>query len=392
MKSFVPTPLHQKKLRIAQVAPLFERIPAKKYGGTERVIYALTEELVKMGHDVTLFASGDSITSAKLISVLPKSLRESGDLGDLYSPNGWLMLNSALPYSMQDEFDIIHDHNLTSLPAANISRTPVVSTIHGVPYSNPGHLALYESMNNVNYVAISHAQKKPAPKINWAGTVYNGTLYGNYPFSKNFGNYLLFVGRISKQKGVHIAIEVAQKLNLPLIIAAKLENAEGNMEYFKESIEPHLNDQIQWIGEVDEQTRNQLMANALCFLHPITWPEPFGLTLAESMACGCPVIAMGLGSIPEIIQDGKTGFVVNTVDEMIEAVKKIKTIDRLTCRKYAFANFSPRIMAQGYVDIYNKILAKHHGKRQFTTITDKFSIEKKSTFIKPLFPNLPDID
>ncbi len=391
MKTILPP--SDKKLRIAQVAPLFERIPAKKYGGTERVIYALTEELVKMGHEVTLFASGDSLTSAKLISVQPKSLRESGDLGDIYLPNGWVMLNAGLPYTMQDDFDIIHDHhNLTSLPAANLSKTPVVVTVHGVPYNNPGHLTLYESMNNINYVAISNAQKKPAPKMNWAGTVYNGTLYGEYPFSHDFGNYLLFVGRISRQKGVHHAIEVAQKLDLPLIIAAKLEDAEGNLEYFKEFIEPHLNEKIQWIGEVDEVERNKLMANALCFLHPVTWPEPFGLTLAESMACGCPVVGFNMGSIPEVINDGKTGFVVNTVDEMIAAVKKIKTISRLECRKHAFANFSPSIMAKGYLDIYNKVLTKHQEQRHIKTIIDQYSQQKKTTFTRPILTALPDRD
>lgn len=352
-------------MRIAINSPIIERIPAKKYGGTERVIYALTEELVKMGHKVTLFASGDSITSAKLVSVFPRALREPGSgVSDIYGPNGWSMMNIGLPYTMQEEFDIIHEHhNIIAAPTANLSKTPVVMTIHGALDVDPSHSALYEAFNNINYVSISNSQARPAPKMNWAGTVYNGTLYGDYTFQKTPGDYLLFVGRISQQKGVHHAIEVAQKLDMPLIIAAKLENADGNIQYFKEKIEPHLNDKIRWIGEVDEKERNELMKNALCFLHPVTWSEPFGLTLAESMACGCPVVAFAKGSIPEIILNGKTGFVVNTVDEMVEAVKKVHTINREDCHTYALDNFNPRKMAEEYVKIYEKILAQKNQKQ-----------------------------
>jgi glycosyltransferase involved in cell wall biosynthesis len=348
-------------MKIAILAPIFERVPAKKYGGTERVVYALTEELVKMGHDVTLFASGDSITSAKLVSVQPKSLRESGmDVGNVYSPSGWLMLHVGLPYAMQDQFDIIHDNNnLISAPVANIAKTPVVMTIHGALNIDPSHVALYESMSNIGYISISKSQQRPAPHMNWLGTVYNGTLYGEYPFSQDNDGYLLFVGRISRQKGVHHAINVARKLNLPLIIAAKLEDAEGNMQYFHEFVEPYLNDKIRWIGEVDEVERNKLMSKALCFLHPVTWSEPFGLTLSESMACGCPVIAFGLGSIPEIIVDGKTGFVITPGDEdaMAEAVKRVGQLNRQDARAHAFANYSPRHMAQAYLQMYQKAIS-----------------------------------
>jgi glycosyltransferase involved in cell wall biosynthesis len=355
-------------MRIAINSPIIERIPAKKYGGTERVIYALTEELVKMGHQVTLFASGDSITSAKLVAVFPRALREPGSaVEDIYGPNGWSMINIGLPYIMQDEFDIIHEHhNIIAAPTANLSKTPVVMTIHGALDVDPSHKALYETMNNINYVSISHSQARPAPKMNWAGMVYNGTLYGNYSYQSQPGNYLLFVGRISQQKGVHHAIEVAQKLDLPLIIAAKLENADGNIQYFKEKIEPHLNQKIQWIGEVDEQQRNELMKKALCFLHPVTWSEPFGLTLAESMACGCPVVAFGLGSIPEIVVNGKTGFVVNTTEEMVEAIKKINLISRQSCHQYAMENFNPRKMAEEYVKIYRQVLAQKDQKKLST--------------------------
>jgi glycosyltransferase involved in cell wall biosynthesis len=346
-------------MKIAQIAPLFERVPAKKYGGTERVVHALTEELVRMGHEVTLFASGDSITSAKLVSVQPHSLRESGvDIGNIYQPTGWLLLHLGLPYTLQDEFDIIHDHhNRISLPTANLSKTPVIVTVHDPLNVDQSAVALMESMDTINYVSISHAQQTPAPHLNWVGNVYNGTLSGKYPFSEKPGKYLLFVGRMSERKGVHFAIEAAKKLNMPLIIAAKLDEADkGNHEYYHKHVEPHLSDQIRWVGEVDEEERNQLMSNALCLLHPVNFMEPFGLTLPEAMACGCPVVAFNKGSIPEIIKDGKTGFVVENVDQMVEAVKKIHTISRIYCRIYAFTHYNPRRMAEEYLTVYQQIL------------------------------------
>lgn len=339
-------------MKIAQIAPLIERVPPKKYGGTERVIYTLTEELVKMGHDVTLFASGDSITSAKLLSSYPKSLREA-KINDVYGTNVQQMLAIGMAYEMQDEFDIIHDHNgHMSLPTANIAKTPVVMTLHGA--FNPQNRRLFETLNKVHYVSISNSQRVPVPNLNYAGTVYNGLYLDNYPFSEEDEGYLLFVGRISMEKGVHHAIEVAQYLQLPLIIAAKLEAVD--MQYFKEYVEPKLSDQIKWIGEVDEEERNLLMSKALCFLHPVTWREPFGLTLIEAMATGCPVVAFNRGSIPEVIEHGKTGFVVEDAEEMIEAVSNIKQIKRADCRARALGEFNAEKMARGYLEIYEKIL------------------------------------
>lgn len=344
-------------MKIAQVAPIIERVPPKKYGGTERVVYNLTEELVKMGHQVTLFASGDSETSAKLFSVYPKALREVR-VDDIYGMNYWSLLNIGMAYEKQDEFDIIHDHNgHLSLPAANISKTPTVITLHGAFTAQ--NKPLFQAMNKPYYVSISDSQTHPAPKLHYAGTVYNGLNMENYPFSKSHDGYLLFVGRISMEKGVHIAIEAAQFLNLPLIIAAKLEAVD--MPYFQEYVGPKLSDQIKWIGEVDEEERNKLMSKALCFLHPVTWREPFGLTLIEALACGCPVVAMNKGSIPEIVENGKTGYVVEDVDEMIEAVNQIYKIDRGYCRKYALEKFSARRMAEGYVRVYEKIISETKG-------------------------------
>ncbi len=341
-------------LRIAQLAPIIERVPPRKYGGTERMIHALTEELVKRGHDVTLFASGDSKTSAKLVSVYPKPLR-GAKIAELYGANPWTMLNIGLAYKKQGEFDIIHDHNNNiSLPAANLSKTPVVMTFHGA--FSAASRKMFEQLNNIHLVAISNAQAAPVPNLNYAGMVYNGLNMEGYPFSSRSKGYLLFVGRISPEKGLHFAIEVAQYLDLPLIIAAKLEDIEIDVQYFREYIEPKLSDQVRWVGEVDDAQRNKLMSEAICFLHPVTWREPFGLTLIEAMACGCPVVAFRKGSIPEIVKDGLTGYVVEDTEQMVEAVNNIYRIDRRFCRNYARVTFSAGKMADGYENIYNRVL------------------------------------
>ncbi len=339
-------------MKIAQIAPLVERVPPKTYGGTERVVHALTEELVKLGHEVTLFASGDSVTSANLVSVYPVSLREAG-AKDLYGFNPWTALNIGLAYARQDEFDIIHDMmGSMSLPTANIARTPVVMTEHG-PIKRETR-KLYRTLRNPYIVTISNSQREPAPDLNYIGTVYNGLPMEHYPFSDDHDGYLLYVGRFTMDKGVHFAIEVAQDLNMPLILAAKLD--PHRQAYFDQFIKPHLSKKIRWVGEVDEEERNKLYSRAKAFLHPCTWREPFGLTLIEAMACGCPVIAMNKGAIPEIVKDGETGFVVEDVDEMINAVEEIDTIDRKQCRKHALTNFNAKKMAKEYEQIYKKIL------------------------------------
>lgn len=341
-------------MNILQIAPLVERVPPKKYGGTERVVHALTEELVQRGHDITLMASGDSVTSAKLISVYPRSLREA-NVKNLYGPNPWKMLHIGTAYQMQHLFDIIHDHNELSLPTANIAKTPVVFTIHGA--ITPDNRRLYERLSRPYFITISRAQTLHAPNIHTLGTIHNGLPMEHYPFSKRHKGYLLFVGRISPEKGVHYAIEVANDLDLPLTIAAKLDKANPHdTQYFYEYIQPQLSDQIRWAGEVDEKERNMLMSKALCMLHPITWREPFGLTLIEGMACGCPIVAFNKGSIPEIIVDGKTGFIVDDLAEMIACVEHIEVINRAYCRSYALQHFNAKRMTDEYEAIYKRIL------------------------------------
>ncbi len=344
---------YRNKLKIAQIAPISERVPPKKYGGTERVIHALTEELIKRGHDITLFASGDSETKAKLVSIYPRSLREA-KIPDPYGINELTLLNIGNAYKRQLEFDIIHDHNhIVSLQAAHFSKTPVIMTLHG-PFTTINK-KLFETLDNPYFVTISESQTKKAPNIKIVDTIYNGLPLENYPFQKNHGQYLLFVGRISLEKGLHFAIDVAVNLNMPLIIAAKLDLEEA--DYFNTYINPRLNnDHVKWIGEVDEKKRNELMKGALCLLHPVTWPEPFGLTMVEAMACGTPVIAFRRGSIPEIIKDGKTGFIVEDLEEMIEAVDKIYSIDRMECRRYVISKFNSKTMTEKYLHVYEAIL------------------------------------
>jgi glycosyltransferase involved in cell wall biosynthesis len=350
--------MNNRKLKIAQIAPLIERIPPKKYGGTERVIHALTEALVKRGHDVTLFASGDSLTSAKLRSVFPRSLREA-KIRNLYNLNDLTLLNIGIAYQLSGQFDLIHDHNgLFSLPTANICPVPVVMTIHGpITASNK---PLYRAMNKPAFVAISKSQAQTAPKeMTISGVVHNGLDLEGYPFSAENDGYLLFVGRICMEKGTHYAIDIAQMLNLPLIIAAKLDQTD--VPYFNEYIGPRLSDagisqQIRWIGEVNEEERNRLMSKALCLLHPATWKEPFGLTLIESLACGTPVVGFNKGSVPEIIKNGLCGYVVEDEEEMVNAVLNIGKIDRKQCRKYAVENFNSNLMADRYEEIYRRLI------------------------------------
>jgi glycosyltransferase involved in cell wall biosynthesis len=340
-------------MKIAQLAPIAERVPPKKYGGTERMVHALTEELVRRGHEVTLFASGDSETSARLESVYPRALREA-KIKDIYGTNDFAMLNVGLAYELQDEFDIIHDHCAPlSMPTANLSSVPVVVTMHG-PFSAQNR-KLFELLRGPHIVTVSQSQLYPLPNINHAGTVHHGLPLEHYPFSAEHEGYLLYVGRISAEKGVHFAVDVAQALDMRLILAAKLEPVD--LPYFKQYIEPRLSDRIQWVGEVDEKERNALMSRARAFLHPVVFREPFGLTLIEAMACGCPVIAFNRGAIPEIIKTGETGFVVEDVEGMIDAMHNIDAIDRAACRAHALQNFNVGRMTDGYEAVYRELLA-----------------------------------
>ena len=338
-------------MRIAQIAPIVERVPPKKYGGTERIVSALTEELVQRGHEVTLFATGDSLTKAKLSHVHEIALREA-KLENIYGLNTWTMYHIGEAYAHQRDFDIIHDHTgYIGLPTANIAQTLVVITMHG--NFNEDVRPIFEALRHPHIACISKAQASVLNLRDYS-VVYNGLPMEHYPFSEQHDGYLLFVGRISLEKGTHNAIEVARKLNLPLIIAAKLD--EPDKKYYLKHVKPYLNEKIKWIGEVDEVERNRLMSKALCFLHPVTWNEPFGLTMIEAMACGCPVIAYDKGSIPEVVKDGKTGYVVKDASSLLDAVAHVDRIRRIDCREHALKNFSASKMADRYEELYHKIL------------------------------------
>jgi glycosyltransferase involved in cell wall biosynthesis len=352
-------------MKIAQIAPIVEQIPPRSYGGTERVISALTEELVARGHEVTLFATGNSKTSARLASVVPRGLRDATNDKDIYGFNTPTMQHIGAAYARYREFDIIHDHNPhMSLPTANVVQTPVVLTWHS-PYDEV--LGRYfRQLNRPYLVSISHSQAALAKDLQFYGTVHNGLPLAHYPFGEKKGEYLIFVGRIDREKGVHLAMDAAIALKKPLIIAAKLDDSVPQIKaYFEEEIAPRLRahpKMLSWIGEVDEEKRNELMQGALCLLHAVTWPEPFGLTLIEAGACGCPVVAFNKGAIPEIIKNGINGYVVENLGEMIKAVRSIDRINRAACRSHVLEHFSDTRMADGYEAIYRKILAKGYGK------------------------------
>jgi glycosyltransferase involved in cell wall biosynthesis len=338
-------------MKIAQIAPLIERVPPKTYGGTERVVSALTEELVKRGHDVTLFASGDSITSARLVPIYPKNLRELKL--DPFKENSIRLMGIGVPFSRQNEFDIIHDHNLPfSAPTANLAKTPVIATLHGP--IDPGNQELYEAMSNPYLVSISKAQIPKNSTMNHITTIYHGFNMQQFPYSNKPLDFLLYVGRIAPKKGLHHAINVTKKLNMKLVIAAKY--VQYHDDYFQNIIKPQLSDKIQWIGEVNEIERNKLMSNARAFLHPACWDEPFGLTMIEALACGTPVIAYKRGSIPEIIKHEKVGFIVNNETEMARAIMKINTIDREACRRYALSKFNVEKMTDEYEIVYRAVI------------------------------------
>lgn len=341
-------------MKIAQIAPIAERVPPQKYGGTERIVHQLSEGLVKKGHQVTLFATGDSITHAQLKSIYPQGLREA-KVKDPHGINPWTLLHLGWAYSFQEDFDIIHDHNNPiSLPMANNAKRPVVMTIHS-PLDETNQ-KLLSTLKNPNFVSISYSQIANATNVNFVDTVHNGLDLADREFSSSPDGYLLFIGRMSPEKGPHLAIEVAERIGLPLVMAAKVD--EVDKDYFSQYIAPKLSQKITWIGEVTDEEKGQLYSKALAFLHPVTWPEPFGLTMIEAMASGCPVIGFNKGSVAELVIDKMTGFVVDNIEEMVESVRQIDKIDRHETRKYALTHFGSSLMVDRYEAIYQQVLSR----------------------------------
>ena len=338
-------------MRIAQLAPLAESIPPKLYGGTERVVAWLVDELVTLGHEVTLFASGDSATRARLEAVWPRALRLGRPRSDPMAAQAALLEAVSRRAS---EFDVIHVH-VDWLPLPLLSRlgVPFVTTTHG-RLDLPGLPDVIRLFPDAPYVSISENQSSALSEANWIGTVYHGMPVDLFRPSFEPGSYLAFLGRLTAEKGPEAAIRVARAAKLPLRIAAKVPRGERG--YFREKIEPQIDgEQVQLIGEVNDRTKEEFLAGAAALLFPIDWPEPFGLVMIEAMACGTPVIAFRSGSVPEVIDDGITGFVVEDEREAVEAVKRLGEIDRRRVRAQFEQRFSAARMAKEYLAHYQAL-------------------------------------
>lgn len=341
-------------MKIAQVSPLYESVPPKLYGGTERVVSNLTEELVRLGHDVTLFASGDSRTSAKLISPCRQALRLDADCRDQMAYH-MVLLDQV--FERIKDFDVVHFHiDYLHYPLSRASKTPHVTTLHG-RLDLPELATLYRRFPAVPLVSISDAQRRPIASANWQGTVYHGLPPDLYEFHPAGGKYLAFLGRISPEKRVDRAIEIACKSGLPLKIAAKVDPADR--KYYEHEIRPLLDQPgVEFIGEIGEHQKSDFLGGAMALLFPIDWPEPFGLVMIESMACGTPIVAWACGSVPEVINEGVTGFVCDSISEAAEAVERVKRLDRAACRRHFESRFLVGRMARDYLEIYQRLIRK----------------------------------
>jgi glycosyltransferase involved in cell wall biosynthesis len=339
-------------MRIAQVAPLYESVPPALYGGTERVVSYLTEELVKQGHQVTLFASGDSVTQARLIPASDSALRLNEGVSDPLAHH-FVLLEEV--FARASDFDIIHFHiDYLHFPFSQRQTTPHVTTLHG-RLDLPDLIPLHKKFNEMPVVSISDAQRLPLPWANWQGTVYHGLPMDLYQPRSEPGDYLVFLGRISVEKRFDRAVKIAKGAGMRLKCAAKID--ESDRQYFEETIKPLDDRVVESVGEVGDADKQELLANAYALLFPIDWPEPFGLVLIEAMACGTPVIAYRCGSVPELVDDGVTGFIVDELDAAIEAVPKIRALDRNSCRRRFEERFSATRMAREYVAIYQRLIS-----------------------------------
>ena len=339
-------------MRIAQIAPLSESVPPRRYGGTERIVSSLTEELVRQGHEVTLFASGDSVTRATLVPGCERALRLDPETRD---PLALHVAQLAEVFRRAETFDVLHFHTdylhflaLRNLPVAH------VTTLHGrldLPELPP----LYRHFAEVPLVSISDAQRKPIPWANWQATVHHGLPLDEFRCQDQPEEYFAFVGRISPEKRLDRAIDIAVRLGRPLRIGAKIDRAD--QDYFDAQIKPLLaNPLVEFLGEIDDSEKQELIGNARALLFPIDWPEPFGIVMIEAMACGTPVIAFRHGSVPEVIEPGLTGFIVESIDEAVEAARRIHTVDRRACRQRFEERFTAPRMAGNYLRVYGQLI------------------------------------
>ena len=339
-------------IRIAQVSPLYESVPPKYYGGTERIVSYLTEELVRLGHNVTLFASGDSVTKARLIAPCPRALRFEKHCVDQLAHHVFMLEDIFRDLS---RFDIVHFHiDYIHLPLAQRSRIPCVTTLHGrLDISDVA--PLFRKFQDMPFISISNSQREPLPWLNWRKTVYHGLPESLYSFREKPGKYLAFLGRICPEKRVDRAIKIAEMIGMELKIAAKVDAVDR--EYFEAVVKPLLkNPLVEYVGEIGEGEKDEFLGNAYALLFPIDWPEPFGLVLIEAMACGTPVIAYCQGSTREILQEGETGYLVQNVEEAVKAAQKINEFSRRQCRDIFEQRFTVKLMAENYLSVYRDLM------------------------------------
>ena len=342
-------------MRIAQVAPVAEAVPPERYGGTERVVSWLTEELVRQGHDVTLFAAGSSRTSATLVPVVPCALRH-GD--QRYDTVNWRSLEEALVHERAADFDIIHSH-VDEFAVAMLSRgvaTPVVTTLHGRLDRDDVQQLL--ANDRMAVISISYAQRAPVPYALWAANVYHGLPLDRYRPGPGDGEYVVFLGRMSPEKRPDVAIDIARRAGVHLVMAAKVDPADRR--YFEAVVRPRLSDPlVDFVGEVDEEAKGRLLRHARALLFPILWPEPFGLAMAEALAYGTPVITRRCGSTPEVVAHGRVGYVCDDDESLVEALTQVDRLDRGDCRRWAEEHFSVERMTTDYEQVYETLATDH---------------------------------
>lgn len=341
-------------MKIAQVAPLYESVPPKYYGGTERIVSYLTEALVALGHDVTLYASADSVTAAKLKPGCHRAIRLDKKSIDPVADH---VLLTERVFQDADQYDIIHSHiDYLAFPLLRRIKTPNVTTLHG-RLDIPNLYNLYREFDDISLVSISNTQRLPLNWARWVGTVYHGLPENLYTFQEKPGSYLAFIGRVSPEKRVDKAIEIAKKVGMPLKIAAKVDKVDK--DYFDEFIKPWLDHRnIDYVGEIGESEKDEFFGNAYALLFPIDWPEPFGLVMIEAMACGTPTIAYLQGSVPEVMEEGGTGFIVKNFKSAVASVQKVSNINRRRCRQIFEERFTAKRMAEDYLKIYKKLMEK----------------------------------
>ena len=346
-------------MRIAQVAPLYESVPPKYYGGTERVVSYLTEELVRQGHDVTLFASGDSETKAHLVAACRRSLRMDKHCVDRLAHH-MLMLENVVQRAA--EFDIVHFHtDYLHFPLSRREQITHVTTLHG-RLDLPDLVPLYQEFREMPVISISNGQREPLPWANWQATVYHGLPADMYQFRDKTGTYLAFLGRVSPEKRVDRAIEIAKQVGIPLKLAAKVDRVDK--DYFETVVEPLLRHPfVEFVGEIGEGEKEEFLSNAYALLFPIDWPEPFGLVIIEAMACGTPVIAYRGGAVPEVMEEGHTGFTVEGLEDAVEAVRRVPELSRKRCREVFDHRFTAERMAHDYVQVYERLINTRQHER-----------------------------